>query len=88
MFGAKQPEKKPEPEKKPPEQEQAEAKLSDKKADERDRVTAWRLLKMMDAGYPFEIANRLSDRFDIDSTYACRLLNEGWTPKDAERILL
>ena len=81
------PPKKPEPEK-DPEQEEAQKRLDNRQLEEVERVAAWRLLKMMDAGYPYEIAAKLAPRNDIDSTFACRLLAEGWTPRDAQRILL
>ena len=83
MFGVRPP--KPEPD---PGKEEAEQKLADRELDEPERVAAQRLLKFMDAGYPFEIAQQIAGRFDIDSQLACDLLAEGCLPKTAARILL
>ena len=83
MFGVRPP--KPEPD---PHKEEAEEKLKDKELTEQERVVLNRLLNLMDAGYPFEIAQQLARRFDIDAHLAEDLLKEGCTPKTAARILL
>lgn len=87
LLRGPQPKPEPEPEKKP-EQEDAEQKLKDKGLDERERVGLNRLLNLMDAGYPFEIAQQIARRFDIDWHQADDLLKEGCTPQNAARILL
>lgn len=59
--------------------------------DEQPTVTetvAWRMTRLLDAGYPVDIAQTLADRTDIDLHTACRLLEDGATVIQAERILL
>ena len=81
MRGPQPPPKKPEP-------EPDEKPVRDRELDEIEAVAAQRLYRVMDAGYPFEIAQQIARRFDIDIQLACDLMAEGCQPKTAARILL
>lgn len=55
---------------------------------ERDRVEAWRLRTLIDAGYPVAIAEKLAVDLDVDLHQAVRLLERGCPPRLAGDILL
>ena len=55
---------------------------------EADRVEAWRLLILLDAGYSDHIATLLAARSDIDLHAAVELVAAGCTHLMAARILL
>jgi hypothetical protein len=55
---------------------------------ERDRVEAWRLRVLIDAGYPVQIAERIAGDVDVDLHQAIRLLARGCKPELAAEILL
>lgn len=54
---------------------------------EHDRVEAWRLSQLLDAGYPLRTAERIAAA-DIDLHRAIDLLEQGCKPALAARILL
>jgi hypothetical protein len=51
------------------------------------RVTGWRLHTLIEAGYPFELAERIAES-DVDLHRAVELVTQGCTPEVAEKILL
>ena len=51
------------------------------------KVTGWRLHVLIEAGYPFETAERIAES-DVDLHHAVELLSLGCTPDVAEKILL
>ena len=55
--------------------------------DEREKVQSWRLHVLIEAGFPFELAERLADS-DADLHGAVGLLENGCSPETAVRILL
>jgi hypothetical protein len=55
--------------------------------DEREKVQSWRLHVLIEAGFPFELADRLADS-DADLHRAVGLLENGCSPETAVRILL
>lgn len=54
---------------------------------ETERIETWRLQVLMDAGYPFDLADQIA-RADTDLHRAVELLQRGCTPQLASRILL
>lgn len=58
------------------------------RASEDERVAAWRLERLIVAGYPLSIAERLAERPDIDLHLAERLIEMGCPPAIAALILL
>lgn len=55
---------------------------------ERERVEAWRLHVLVEAGYPVAIAERVAARVDIDLHQAVDLPARGCPHELAARILL
>lgn len=55
---------------------------------ERDRVNAWRLRTLIDAGYPVAAAERIAARTDVDLHKAVELVKAGCDPATAADILL
>lgn len=55
---------------------------------ERDRVEAWRLQALVDAGYPIPVAEQLANRDDVDLHQAVELVEAGCPPRLAGDILL
>jgi hypothetical protein len=55
--------------------------------DEREKVQSWRLHVLIEAGFPFELAERLADS-DVDLHGAVGLIENGCAPEIAVRILL
>jgi hypothetical protein len=55
--------------------------------DEREKVQSWRLHVLIEAGFPFELAERLASS-DADLHGAVGLLAHGCSPETAFRILL
>ena len=53
-----------------------------------ERVEAWRLETLIDAGYSLELADRLAPHADIDLHRAVRMLEQGCEPAVAVLILL
>ena len=51
-------------------------------------VVAWRYGRLVDVGYPSDIAVVLAERVDVDLHGACELLERGATIHEALRILL
>jgi hypothetical protein len=56
-------------------------------ATERDRVEAWRLKTLIEAGYTLELAEQLAPRPEIDLHGAVELVANGCEPQLAVRIL-
>jgi hypothetical protein len=54
---------------------------------EADRIEAWRLRVLLDAGYPVQIAEHLAMSFEVDLHQAEELVRDGCTPELAEAIL-
>jgi hypothetical protein len=55
--------------------------------DEREKVQSWRLHVLIEAGFPFELAERLADS-EADLHGAVGLIESGCSPEIAARILL
>lgn len=55
---------------------------------EAERVEAWRLHVLVEAGYPVAIAERIAVRADVDLHQAVELLARGCAHELAARILL
>ena len=55
--------------------------------DEREKVQSWRLHVLIEAGFPFELAERLADS-EADLHGAVGLIENGCSPEIAARILL
>jgi hypothetical protein len=53
-----------------------------------DRVDAWRLRFLLDAGYPLHLAERMARDRDVDLHKAAKLLAQGCKPELAAEILL
>ena len=56
-------------------------------SDEVHRVEAWRLITLLGAGYPVEIAELLAPRTQVDLHRAVELLEQGCPSEVALRIL-
>jgi hypothetical protein len=56
--------------------------------DERGQVHDWRLAELLRAGYPFESAEQIAHRLDIDLHAAIGLVTRGCAPQLAATILL
>ncbi len=50
-------------------------------------VIAWRMDRLIDAGYPVLTAMRLAEKPDVDLHQACDLLKRGASVSEALRIL-
>ena len=55
--------------------------------DEREKVQTWRLHVLIEAGFPFELAERLAES-EADLHGAVGLIENGCAPETAARILL
>lgn len=55
---------------------------------EREKVEAWRLHTLIEAGYPIVIAEQIASRFDVDLHQAVELVVAGCAPRLAAEILL
>ena len=55
---------------------------------EQDKVEAWRLHVLIEAGYPLSIAERLAEDVQVDLHRAVELLGAGCRPGVAALILL
>lgn len=55
--------------------------------DEPSKVVGWRLHVLVEAGYPFEAADRIAAS-DVDLHHAVELVSQGCAPEVAEKILL
>ena len=53
---------------------------------ERDAVTAWRIARLFDAGYPPDLAELIA-KTDVDLHEAVRLVEDGCSPRLAAEIL-
>ena len=51
------------------------------------KVNGWRLHVLIEAGYPFELAERIASS-DVDLHRAVELVTQGCSPDVAEKILL
>ncbi len=51
-------------------------------------VLMWRFERLVEVGYPLEIAQTVAFRTDVDLHYARRLVMAGCSPELAARILL
>ena len=51
------------------------------------KVTGWRLHVLIEAGYPYELAERIAAS-DVDLHRAVELVSHGCSPDVAEKILL
>lgn len=54
---------------------------------EEEKVEAWRLKVLLDAGYPLENAEQLAARNDVDLHQAVELIEAGCAPATAAQIL-
>jgi hypothetical protein len=65
----------------------AETKQTPVSDGEISKVTGWRLHVLIEAGYPFETAERIAES-DVDLHRAVELVTQGCSPDVAEKILL
>ena len=65
----------------------AETKQAQSPDGEFAKVTGWRLHVLIEAGYPFETAEKIAES-DVDLHRAVELVTQGCTPDVAEKILL
>ena len=65
----------------------AETKQAEFSDGEIAKVTGWRLHVLIEAGYPFETAERIAES-EVDLHRAVELVTQGCSPDVAEKILL
>jgi hypothetical protein len=65
----------------------AETKQAEFSDGETAKVTGWRLHVLIEAGYPFDAAERIAES-EVDLHRAVELVMQGCSPDVAEKILL